>query len=189
MYYVTEESAQIEVCLSWYVKSILIVSIGFSSDNLGKVCTDIFTQRRGLMLPPVCLSQEQYQFLYDTVQMVFPVQNGEVKAVQASAADSIQVISETAAAEQPDSAASSQQQEAAESTRLVAEEDNAEEPGKESSLLGDTSSVPLEVWGAVAHVAEPFPWGDLCCSSMLSFQFLHECIETVKLNVVQVLTC
>ncbi|XP_047198836.1 receptor-type tyrosine-protein phosphatase C isoform X2 [Hippoglossus stenolepis] len=90
-------------------------------------------------------SLEQYQFLYDTMQMVFPVQNGEVKAVQASAADSIQIISETAAAKQPDSAASSQQQEAAESTHLVAEEDNEEEPGKESSLMEDTSTVPLEV--------------------------------------------
>ncbi|XP_060933938.1 receptor-type tyrosine-protein phosphatase C-like isoform X2 [Limanda limanda] len=90
-------------------------------------------------------SLEQYQFLYDTVQMVFPVQNGEVKAVQASAADSIQIISETAAVEQPDSAASSQQQEAAESTHLVAEEDKEEEPGKESLLMEDTSTVPLDV--------------------------------------------
>ncbi|XP_053285749.1 receptor-type tyrosine-protein phosphatase C isoform X4 [Pleuronectes platessa] len=90
-------------------------------------------------------SLAQYQFLYDTVQMVFPVQNGEVKAVQASAADSIQIISETAAAEQADSAASSQQQEAAESTHLVAEEDKEEEPGKESPLMEDTSTVPLDV--------------------------------------------
>ncbi|XP_062251206.1 receptor-type tyrosine-protein phosphatase C isoform X2 [Platichthys flesus] len=93
-------------------------------------------------------SLAQYQFLYDTVQMLVPVQNGEVKAVQASAADSIQMISETAAPEQPDSAASSQQQEAEESTHLVAEEgkeDKEEEPGKESPLMEDTSDVPLDV--------------------------------------------
>uniref|UniRef100_A0A669BZF3 Receptor-type tyrosine-protein phosphatase C n=1 Tax=Oreochromis niloticus TaxID=8128 RepID=A0A669BZF3_ORENI len=45
-------------------------------------------------------SLEQYQFIYDAVEAVFPVQNGEVKPVQASAADSVQIVNETKAAEQ-----------------------------------------------------------------------------------------
>ncbi|XP_069377837.1 receptor-type tyrosine-protein phosphatase C isoform X2 [Paralichthys olivaceus] len=93
-------------------------------------------------------SLEQYQFLYETMQMVFPVQNGEVKAVQASPADSIQIISETKAEEQPDSAASSKQPEAAESTQLMIVEEKNVEPDKDSGLMEDTSNsstVPLEI--------------------------------------------
>lgn len=49
----------------------------------------------------VCPLQEQYQFLYDALESTFPVQNGEVKAVKSSAADSVQLVNETKAAEQP----------------------------------------------------------------------------------------
>lgn len=110
-----------------------------------------------------CLSQEQYQFLYDALEGVFPVQNGEVKAVQASAADSVQIVNETKAAaeekaEQPASTTSNGQQGAAESVPLVADggkEDKKEEPEKVSSAptettpLEDTSNGPTvtaEVW-------------------------------------------
>ncbi|KAK5930600.1 hypothetical protein CgunFtcFv8_026822 [Champsocephalus gunnari] len=45
---------------------------------------------------------EQYQFLYEALEGVFPVQNGELKAVQASSVDSVQVVNETKAAEKPE---------------------------------------------------------------------------------------
>uniref|UniRef100_A0A4W6CRE5 Receptor-type tyrosine-protein phosphatase C n=1 Tax=Lates calcarifer TaxID=8187 RepID=A0A4W6CRE5_LATCA len=101
-------------------------------------------------------SLEQYQFLYDALEGVFPVQNGEVKAVQASAADSVQIVNETKAAEQPAeekaeqpasaaSTTSNDQQAPAESTPLVADagkEDKKEGSDKESSTPTETS--PLE---------------------------------------------
>lgn len=78
------------------------------------------------------------------------MQNGEVKAAQASAADSVQVVNETKAAEekaeQPASTTSNTQQGAGESTPLVADggkEDKKEEPEKvstETTPLEDTSS-------------------------------------------------
>ncbi|KAK9519535.1 hypothetical protein VZT92_022260 [Zoarces viviparus] len=94
---------------------------------------------------------EQYQFLYEALEGVFPVQNGEVKAVQASAGDSVQVVNETKAAEppaeekveQPTSTTSNNQQAAAESTPLVADggkEDKREEPETETVPLEDTSN-------------------------------------------------
>uniref|UniRef100_A0A7N8WTC2 protein-tyrosine-phosphatase n=1 Tax=Mastacembelus armatus TaxID=205130 RepID=A0A7N8WTC2_9TELE len=43
----------------------------------------------------------QYQFLYEALEAACPVQNGEVKAVQAPAVDSVQIVNETKAAEQP----------------------------------------------------------------------------------------
>lgn len=49
----------------------------------------------------MCPLQEQYQFLYDALESTFPVQNGEVKAVKSSAADSVHVVNETKASEQP----------------------------------------------------------------------------------------
>ncbi|XP_042371030.1 receptor-type tyrosine-protein phosphatase C isoform X2 [Plectropomus leopardus] len=92
---------------------------------------------------------EQYQFLYNALEGVFPVQNGEVKAAHAPAADSIQVVNETNAAEeeaeQPASTTSNNQQgAAAESTPLVADgekENKKEEPEKVSS---PTETTPLE---------------------------------------------
>ncbi|KAM6938637.1 receptor-type tyrosine-protein phosphatase C [Lycodopsis pacificus] len=93
---------------------------------------------------------EQYQFLYEALEGLFPVQNGEVKAVQASAGDSVQVVNETKAAEppaekveQPTSTTSNNQQAAAESTPLVADggkEDKREEPETETVPLEDTSN-------------------------------------------------
>ncbi|XP_068563645.1 receptor-type tyrosine-protein phosphatase C isoform X2 [Cebidichthys violaceus] len=94
---------------------------------------------------------EQYQFLYEALEGVFPVQNGEVKAVQASTGDSVQVVNETKAAEQPaeekveqpTSTTSNNQQAAAESTPLVADggkEDKKEEPETETVPLEDTSN-------------------------------------------------
>ncbi len=90
--------------------------------------------------------------MYDALEGVYPVQNGEVKAVQASAADTVQVVNETKAAEQPAeekaepaSTTSNGQQEAAESAPLVADggkEDKKEEPEKVSSA--PTETTPLE---------------------------------------------
>ncbi|XP_026002954.1 receptor-type tyrosine-protein phosphatase C isoform X2 [Astatotilapia calliptera] len=101
-------------------------------------------------------SLEQYQFIYDAVEAVFPVQNGEVKPVQASAADSVQIVNETKAAEQKDegkaeepaSTTSNEQQAAAESTPLVPdkeekkEEAEKEAPPTETTPLDDTSNGP-----------------------------------------------
>ncbi|KAL3977519.1 G protein-coupled receptor [Sarotherodon galilaeus] len=103
-------------------------------------------------------SLEQYQFIYDAVEAVFPVQNGEVKPVQASAADSVQIVNETKAAEQKDevkaeepaSTTSNDQQAAAESTPLVSEGDKEEKkeeaekeaPPTETTPLDDTSNGP-----------------------------------------------
>lgn len=39
--------------------------------------------------------------MYDALESAFPVQNGEVKAVKSSAADSVQLVNETKAPEQP----------------------------------------------------------------------------------------
>ncbi|KAK5869676.1 hypothetical protein PBY51_024378 [Eleginops maclovinus] len=93
---------------------------------------------------------EHYQFLYSALEGVFPVQNGEVKAVQASAVDSVQVVNETKAAEQPAeekpaSTIINDQQGAVESSPLVADagkEDKKEEPEKVSGVPIDTT--PLQ---------------------------------------------
>uniref|UniRef100_G3NYJ1 Receptor-type tyrosine-protein phosphatase C n=1 Tax=Gasterosteus aculeatus aculeatus TaxID=481459 RepID=G3NYJ1_GASAC len=99
---------------------------------------------------------EQYQFLYEALGGVYPVQNGEVKAVQASACDSIQVVNETKAdepaaeeekVEQPGVTTSDTQQAAAETTPLVVDgekEEKKEETEKETTPLTD-SAVTVEV--------------------------------------------
>lgn len=89
--------------------------------------------------------------MYDALEGVFPVQNGEVKAPQASAA--IEIVNETKAAEQPAeekdeqpaSTTSNGQQGAAESAPLMAEgekEVKKEEPEEVSST--PTETAPLE---------------------------------------------
>ncbi|XP_035767456.1 receptor-type tyrosine-protein phosphatase C-like [Neolamprologus brichardi] len=108
--------------------------------------------------PIVVHCEEQYQFIYDAVEAAFPVQNGEVKPVQASAADSVQIVNETKAAEQKDegkaeepaSTTSNEQQAAAESTPLVPDGDKEEKkeeaekeaPPTETTPLDDTSDGP-----------------------------------------------
>lgn len=102
----------------------------------------------------VCLQQEQYQFLYDALESVFPVQNGEVKAVKSSAADSVQLLNETKAAEQPAeemaaSTTTNSQKGEAEGAPAAAEEgrkDEAEEPAKISTEeTGNGSTITVEV--------------------------------------------
>lgn len=105
----------------------------------------------------LCLLQEQYQFLYDALEGMFPVQNGEVKAAQATAVDAVQIVNETKAAEQkaeekaeqPPSTTSDDQQGVAENTPLVPDagkEDKKEESEKdaptETTPLEDTSNGP-----------------------------------------------
>ncbi|XP_069009367.1 receptor-type tyrosine-protein phosphatase C isoform X1 [Embiotoca jacksoni] len=97
-------------------------------------------------------SLEHYQFLYNALEGVFPAQNGEVKPVEASAADSVQIVNETKAAEQPAekaeqpaSTTSNDQQGAADSAPLVADggkEDKVEEPVKGPGVPPETT--PLE---------------------------------------------
>ncbi|KAM4548984.1 receptor-type tyrosine-protein phosphatase C isoform 2-T2 [Odontesthes bonariensis] len=94
---------------------------------------------------------EHYQFLYNTLESTFPVQNGEAKQVQAAAADSVQIVNETkektteGMSEQPASTTSSNQQGAEESTPLVVngdKEEGKDKPEKESSA--PTETTPLE---------------------------------------------
>ncbi|XP_074490897.1 receptor-type tyrosine-protein phosphatase C isoform X2 [Sebastes fasciatus] len=103
---------------------------------------------------------EQYRFLYDALEGVFPVQNGEVKPVQASEAseaDTVQVVNETKAAEKPaaeekaeqpaTTTSNNQQEAAAESAPLVADggkEEKKEDPESETAPLEDIT-VTLEV--------------------------------------------
>ncbi|KAM8875228.1 receptor-type tyrosine-protein phosphatase C isoform 2-T4 [Spinachia spinachia] len=102
-------------------------------------------ERQGMLSNP-----EQYQFLYEALDGLFPVQNGEVKAVQASSCDSMQVVNETKADEQAAEEAVAQlegttrndQQGAAETTPLVVDagkEDEKEEPEIETTPLKDTT--------------------------------------------------
>lgn len=85
------------------------------------------------------------------------MQNGEVKAVQAPATDSVQIVNESKAAEQPAeekpeqaaSTTSDDQQVAAESTPLVSGEgkedtkgDSEKEAPTETTPLEDTSNGP-----------------------------------------------
>ena len=72
--------------------------------------------------------------MYDSLERVFPVQNGEVRAVQAPAADSVQVVDEIKAAEQPASTTNNEQQGADGS-----DGDKREEPEKDPSSPMDTS--------------------------------------------------
>ncbi|KAM7011950.1 receptor-type tyrosine-protein phosphatase C [Tautogolabrus adspersus] len=88
---------------------------------------------------------EQYQFLYEALEGVFPVQNGDVKAAQASAADSILIVNETKLAAEPDEPASTTskgQQGAGESTPDVG--DGVKEEKKEEAEKVPTETTPLE---------------------------------------------
>lgn len=119
----------------------------------------------------LCLEQEQYQFLYDALEGVFPVQNGDVKAGQVSAV--IEVVNETKAAEekaeQPASSTPNGQQVAAETTPVAdgEKENKKEEPEKVSSAPTETSSedtskgaiLTVEVWeGWLGHDCVFYFW-------------------------------
>lgn len=76
--------------------------------------------------------------MYDAVASIFPIQNGEVKTVKAPEADSIQLVNETKAEEQPAeekaaSTTSDGQQMAEESSLIVSDgrEDDKKEDGRE----------------------------------------------------------
>ncbi|KAJ0065543.1 hypothetical protein NL108_013105 [Boleophthalmus pectinirostris] len=82
---------------------------------------------------------EQYQFLYDMLEATFPVQNGDLKAPPASAANSVEIIDETKTAEpkasEQESAATATDQEKEPLTDK--QEPTEEKPGE------DTSTSPL----------------------------------------------
>uniref|UniRef100_A0A3P9MA91 Receptor-type tyrosine-protein phosphatase C n=1 Tax=Oryzias latipes TaxID=8090 RepID=A0A3P9MA91_ORYLA len=92
-------------------------------------------------------SLEQYTFLYSALESIYPVQNGDVKPVQAAGGASVQIVNETKAeeqpcekAERPASTTSENQQVAAESSILEVEavkEDRKEEPSN-----GSTETAP-----------------------------------------------
>ncbi|KAG7514880.1 receptor-type tyrosine-protein phosphatase C isoform X1 [Solea senegalensis] len=95
-------------------------------------------------------SLEQYQFLYDTVQSVFPVQNGDVKAPQAPAADCMQIVNETkAAAEKADepagSTTSTDQQGAADGDKKEEAEGESTGPTETMEDTPNGPNVPLVV--------------------------------------------
>ncbi|KAM7409682.1 hypothetical protein PAMA_001261 [Pampus argenteus] len=107
---------------------------------------DVFQVVKTLRKERQCMisSMDQYQFLYDALEGVYPVQNGEVKAVQAD--DSVQIVNETKATKQQSASTTSEnQQGAAESAPLVADggmEDKKEKPDQVSS--SPTGTTPLE---------------------------------------------
>ncbi|XP_023810039.1 receptor-type tyrosine-protein phosphatase C isoform X4 [Oryzias latipes] len=92
-------------------------------------------------------SLEQYTFLYSALESTYPVQNGDVKPVQAAGGASVQIVNETKAekqpsekAERPASTTSDNQQVAAESSPVEVEavkEDRKEEPSN-----GPTETAP-----------------------------------------------
>uniref|UniRef100_A0A1A8RX93 Receptor-type tyrosine-protein phosphatase C n=1 Tax=Nothobranchius rachovii TaxID=451742 RepID=A0A1A8RX93_9TELE len=90
--------------------------------DIFQVVKTLRKERQGMMS-----SLEQYQFLYSALGVAFPVQNGEVKPVKATAeADQVQVVNETESAsksEQPVSTTSNVQQAAAEITPPGADEE------------------------------------------------------------------
>lgn len=102
----------------------------------------------------LCPLQEQYQFLYDALESAFPVQNGEVKAVKSSAADSVQLVNETKAPEQAveEKAASTtinSQQGEAEGAPAAPEGDQEEQQAESKVSTGNGPAVTAEVWPEV----------------------------------------
>ena len=91
--------------------------------------------------------QEQYQFLYDTLESAFPVQNGDVKTAKRLSTNSIQIVNETKTADRPSeepaewpaSANTIDQQGSAERAGDAASEGSTEELDEVSS-----ESTPLE---------------------------------------------
>ncbi|XP_065811804.1 receptor-type tyrosine-protein phosphatase C isoform X2 [Labrus bergylta] len=108
-----------------------------------QVAKTLRKERQGILS-----SLEEYQFLYNALDGVFPVQNGDVKAAQASAADSVLVVNETKLAAEPDepaSTASKGQQGAGDSTPDVGDgvkEEAAEKVPTETTPLEDSSNGP-----------------------------------------------
>lgn len=89
--------------------------------------------------------------MYDALEGLYPVKNGELKAVQASEADCVQIVNETKAEEKPASSTENNQQGAEEDVPLAADGgggDKVEEPEMSSSpkeTLEDSSNGPVEV--------------------------------------------
>ncbi|XP_019730933.1 receptor-type tyrosine-protein phosphatase C isoform X3 [Hippocampus comes] len=99
-------------------------------------------------------SLDQYRFLYDALDGVYPVQNGEVKAVRASEADSVQLVNETLSGQETeektaDVASNTEmgQQKAAESDPVVPQggQEDKKEAEKLSGSLTETHGVTPEV--------------------------------------------
>uniref|UniRef100_A0A3P9HL48 Receptor-type tyrosine-protein phosphatase C n=1 Tax=Oryzias latipes TaxID=8090 RepID=A0A3P9HL48_ORYLA len=93
-------------------------------------------------------SLEQYTFLYSALESIYPVQNGDVKPVQAAGGASVQIVNETKAEEQPSekaerpaSTTSDNQQVAAESSPVEVEA--VKEDRKEEASNGPTETAPL----------------------------------------------
>lgn len=86
--------------------------------------------------------------MYDALEGLYPVKNGELKAVQASEADCVQIVNETKAEEKPASSTENNQQGAEEDVPVAADGDKKEEPEMSSSpkeTLEDSSNGPVEV--------------------------------------------
>lgn len=77
---------------------------------------------------------------------VFPIQNGEAKTVKASAADSIQLVNETKAAEQPaeEKAASttSDGQQMAEENSLIVSDGREDDEKEATEVSTETAAFP-----------------------------------------------
>ncbi|XP_067368925.1 receptor-type tyrosine-protein phosphatase C-like isoform X4 [Channa argus] len=112
-----------------------------------QVAKTLRKERQG-MLP----SLEQYQFLYDALDGVFPVQNGDVKAAQPPAVDSVEIVTENKApeqpavvkAEEPASTVADDQQGAAENTPLVSDVESKGDKKEEAEKAPPTETTPLD---------------------------------------------
>ncbi|XP_054646153.1 receptor-type tyrosine-protein phosphatase C isoform X2 [Dunckerocampus dactyliophorus] len=112
-----------------------------------QVTRSLRKERQGMIA-----SLDQYKFLYDALDGVYPVQNGEVKAVQAPEVDSVLLVNETQpAVQQPGEKAEDTtgptemgQQGAADSSTPVAETRKEDEKEAEQVSSIPTETTPLE---------------------------------------------
>lgn len=80
--------------------------------------------------------------MYDAVASVFPIQNGEAKTVKASAADSIQLVNETKAAEEKAASTTSDGQQMAEENSLIVSDGREDDEKEETEVSTETAAFP-----------------------------------------------
>nr|XP_061831838.1 receptor-type tyrosine-protein phosphatase C-like isoform X1 [Nerophis lumbriciformis] len=99
---------------------------------------DVFQEARTLRKERkgMIANLDQYQFLYDALEGVYPVKNGEVKPVRASEVDSVLLVNETQSAEEADGPTLMDQQGEAESSGKSGAETGMEDGKKAEKVSG-----------------------------------------------------
>ncbi|XP_061883610.1 receptor-type tyrosine-protein phosphatase C [Entelurus aequoreus] len=107
---------------------------------------DVFQEARTLRKERkgMIANLDQYQFLYDALDGVYPVKNGEVKPIRASEVDSVLLVNETQSAEEADGPTLMDQQREADSSGKPVAETGMEDDGKKpEKVSGDpTETTP-----------------------------------------------